>query len=256
MKVLRPTNNPLTRGYSTGHRAYDFAGVNLPDEVRASLDGVIIETVNLYTTNWINNGTLTTRDYGNYVIIKHDNGSRELHAHLKKDSMLPVNTRVAQGQVVARIGNSGNSTGQHLHSEFRDSQNKNMPVEFITNLEPPISMEDKRLADEFRKLIQHNSEYKDAESVLKVLSFKDSVIGGKDKEIESINREIITLREIISKLESRMLEKENLLGDVTNALNAVSVERDTLKTENESLKQPLENMTLGQIIKLLIQKYL
>lgn len=140
MKVFRPTNNPLTRGYSASHRAYDFAGRDLPDEVKAALDGLVVETVNLYNTNWINNGTLTTKDYGNYIIVRHDDGSRELHAHLRKDSMLPINTRVKQGQIIARIGNTGNSTGPHLHSEFRDSSNTNIEVEFITNLPPQNTM--------------------------------------------------------------------------------------------------------------------
>src|SRR3990167_8786794 len=131
MKVIRPSDNPISRGYIQGHHAYDFRGLNLPDEVICGMDGKIIQRVDEYNTNWSNTGTLTTKDYGNYVKIQHTDGSFELHAHLRKGSSLNLNTQVKAGQVVARIGNTGNSTGPHLHSEYRNSSNINIEVEFI-----------------------------------------------------------------------------------------------------------------------------
>lgn len=135
MKVIRPTKNPITGKYTDTHRGYDFAGLNLPDELVAGKDGTVIESVNLYNTNWINNGVLITKDYGNYLIIKHDYGTYELHAHLKKDSLLPVGKKVKAGEFIARIGNTGNSTGPHVHSEYRDMANRNIQVEFIDTME-------------------------------------------------------------------------------------------------------------------------
>lgn len=132
MRVLRPTDNIQTQGYSSAHPAYDFSGLNAPDAIRAGMNGTIIERVDLYNTNWSSVPPLTTRDYGNYIKIKHDDGSFELHAHLRQGSALPLNTKVAVGQVVARIGNTGNSTGPHVHSEYRNAQNVNVPAEFYT----------------------------------------------------------------------------------------------------------------------------
>lgn len=131
MKVYRPSENPITQGYSSVHPGYDFAGNGLPDAVRAGMDGVIIERVDLYDSNWTNTGKLTTKDYGNYIKIRHTDGTFELHAHLRKGSSFVTGTTVKQGQIVARIGNTGNSTGPHTHSEYRDASNKNVPVEFI-----------------------------------------------------------------------------------------------------------------------------
>lgn len=149
MKVVKPSNNPLQRGYSSTHKGYDFKGLNLPDEVRAGMDGEIISRVDLYTTNWINTGTLTTKDYGNYIKIKHLDGTFELHAHLRKGSSFLVGTKVKAGQTVARIGNTGNSTGPHLHSEYRNSANTSLPAEFIELAvpQPPMneSQQDKQV---------------------------------------------------------------------------------------------------------------
>ena len=132
MKVYLPSNNPQSRGYLNFHRAYDFRGSNLPDEVRSGMDGQIIERVDVFTTNWTNTGTLTTRDYGNYIKVRHADGTFALFAHLKKGSSFLQGTLVKTGQIIARIGNTGNSTGPHLHAEYRNSSNKNVEVEFYT----------------------------------------------------------------------------------------------------------------------------
>ena len=56
-------------------------------------------------------------NYGRAVIIDHGNGFRSLYAH---SSRLEVKTgeRVREGQVIARIGSTGRSTGPHLHLEL------------------------------------------------------------------------------------------------------------------------------------------
>lgn len=143
MKVYPPSDNPITQGYSDIHRAYDFAGLNLPDEVRAGQDGTVVASVNLYNTNWKATGALTTRDYGNYIMVRHTDSSVELHAHLRQNSLLPNGSKVTAGQIIARIGNTGNSSGPHLHSEFRTSQNVNVPIEFVKS-SPTPPMQDRR----------------------------------------------------------------------------------------------------------------
>lgn len=62
--------------------------------------------------------------YGNYVIIQHSDGNYTLYAHLHADSILvTAGESVEQGQVIAKMGSSGNSTGTHLHFEIREGQN-------------------------------------------------------------------------------------------------------------------------------------
>ncbi len=61
--------------------------------------------------------------YGNCVIIYHNESASTLYAHLNTSMQLAVGTKVAQGEVIGFSGNSGNSTGPHLHFEARKKWN-------------------------------------------------------------------------------------------------------------------------------------
>ena len=56
--------------------------------------------------------------YGSYVVILHDNGSQTLYAHNSANAV-SVGQYVTQGQVIGYVGNSGRSTGSHVHFEIR-----------------------------------------------------------------------------------------------------------------------------------------
>jgi len=56
--------------------------------------------------------------YGKYVVINHSGGYQTLYAHLSKWSV-SVGQKVALGQTIGYVGNTGGSTGAHLHYEQR-----------------------------------------------------------------------------------------------------------------------------------------
>ena len=60
--------------------------------------------------------------YGNYVVIKHNNGTQTLYAHNSKN-IVAVGQPVVQGQVIGYVGSTGKSTGPHVHFEIRGAKN-------------------------------------------------------------------------------------------------------------------------------------
>lgn len=67
---------------------------------------------------------------GNFVRILHDDGTMGVYLHLQQGSVrVREGQRVTQGQPIARSGNTGNSTGPHLH--FVIQRNVGMALESI-----------------------------------------------------------------------------------------------------------------------------
>lgn len=60
--------------------------------------------------------------YGSYVVVKHSNGTQTLYAHASRVAV-SVGSRVVTGQVIAYVGSTGRSTGNHLHLEVRGARN-------------------------------------------------------------------------------------------------------------------------------------
>ena len=60
--------------------------------------------------------------YGKYVVISHSNGTQTVYAHLSS-IFASVGQYVVQGSNIALVGNTGNSTGCHIHFEVRGAKN-------------------------------------------------------------------------------------------------------------------------------------
>lgn len=88
--------------------------------------------------------------YGKLVIIRHNNGYETYYGHLSRiDKNIRSGRKVAQGQLIGSVGNSGLSTGPHLHFELRIN---NKPVNPLRVKLPRGEPVPKNLMAEFRKL--------------------------------------------------------------------------------------------------------
>jgi murein DD-endopeptidase MepM/ murein hydrolase activator NlpD len=94
-----------------GHNGVDF-GAPIGTPVLASAEGTVIIA---RSSGW-NGG------YGLYVVVSHANGTQTLYSHLSQVNVT-VGSRVERGETIGRIGNTGKSTGPHLHFEVRGARN-------------------------------------------------------------------------------------------------------------------------------------
>jgi murein DD-endopeptidase MepM/ murein hydrolase activator NlpD len=69
-------------------------------------------------------------EYGNIVDVDHDNGLTSRYAHLLKSSV-KVGDVVMKGQLIAQVGNTGRTTGPHLHFEVREKGVPLNPNKFL-----------------------------------------------------------------------------------------------------------------------------
>lgn len=131
--IINPKNKVLKRGYhrmtldygntySNGsfHKGCDFTGNTSVDDgydyVVAIADGTVISCQNTISGVIKDTGTA---GMGNYVYIEHDNGFRSRYQHMKKGSVtVKKGDKVKAGQVIGYIGNTGNSSGRHLHFDI------------------------------------------------------------------------------------------------------------------------------------------
>ena len=129
--------DPITGAANSGHTGIDIAPGGSPGVVNviASKDGIVTKVIN----NCVSFGDKTCGGgYGNYIMISHSDGMYTLYAHLHEGTInVKVNDSVRQGQVIAKVGSSGRSTGTHLHFEVRtDVSTRVDPLNYVDQNNP------------------------------------------------------------------------------------------------------------------------
>jgi hypothetical protein len=118
--------------------------------LNAPSSGKIIALENNIEDNYIPGSVNSSIDEntiaGNYIIIDHLNGEYSMLAHFKKGTIIvSVGETVVQGQEVGKAGNSGNSSGPHLHYQIQNTPDLlnglGLPAQFIDYYEDDVFME-------------------------------------------------------------------------------------------------------------------
>jgi len=145
---LRPYLLPIsTKDVEAFHITQAFNGVRSHTDVQSlyAVDFAIPEGTNIYAArsgvvmdvanDFFRQGrSEADKERANYVRILHDDGTMALYAHLKLESVqFAVGLRVERGQVIAKSGNTGYSSGPHLHFAIQKNfglELKSLPFEF------------------------------------------------------------------------------------------------------------------------------
>ena len=112
ISLINPVSGVITSRYGSNDsvRDHTHAGLDISapygTPIKAAAGGTIT-----YSGN-------AGDGFGNYIIISHGNGVQTVYAHCSQ-LLVSSGQTVSQGEAIARVGSTGNSTGNHLHFEVR-----------------------------------------------------------------------------------------------------------------------------------------
>jgi len=133
LKDMLPNSSPINAAYNSSsygwridpftggkafHEGLDFSA-DIGTPIRAAADGIV-------TLAEVSGG------YGNLVRIDHGSGLETRYGHASK-LLVKAGDRVVKGQEIALVGNTGRSTGPHLHYEIRLNGNALDPRQYLQN---------------------------------------------------------------------------------------------------------------------------
>ncbi|MFJ4368103.1 M23 family metallopeptidase [Streptomyces chartreusis] len=110
--------------WQSTHSGQDFA-VPTGTQVVAAHGGTVVKAGG--------NGAGDGPAYGNAIVIKHGNGTFSQYAHLSRIDV-KIGQVVKTGQKIAKSGNTGNSSGPHLHFEIRKTANYGSAIDPVAFL--------------------------------------------------------------------------------------------------------------------------
>lgn len=110
-------------GYDGGefHKGIDFAAPAGTD-IYAAASGMVV---------YAQFGVTTYDGYGNVIVIRHDDTYSTLYGHCSR-LLVKAGQTVQQGQVIALVGTTGHSTGNHCHFEIRVNGNQVDPAPYLS----------------------------------------------------------------------------------------------------------------------------
>ena len=173
--VLKKGYCEITQGFggSNNHRGLDLVGKDYTiDDVVSYANGTVNMAVNGYGNG---QGEGVNWAYGNFVKIINDDGTVCLYAHMEYTSV-KVGQRVSKGQVIGRMGNSGNSFGGHLHWEFWSCN------DYYKNIDPSPYLSPKEIklpipVERDKNKRQFQVDYNDNSRVRTEPNLKSEVVG-------------------------------------------------------------------------------
>ena len=196
----------LTQLFTSNHKGIDMAwnrhqgGKNVP--VYAADDGVVYA---------IKDNDKSKKSWGNFVKIKHNDGTYTLYAHLRDGIKVKTGQKVKQGDQIGNMGNTGKSEANHLHYEVyvggASTSNRKNPLDYTYVYDGQIVHPDDTKKVKYKPTDTPKVDEKD-----KKRQELQTKVNELTKEVEENNIEINRLK---SELEEANSDKLKYVAEVT-----------------------------------------
>ena len=123
--AVKPVSGTITSRYGASEsiRNHAHSGLDIAAPAGTDIKAAAVGTVS--HSGWMGG-------YGNLIIIDHENGVQTYYGHCSK-LYANVGDKVEPGDIIAAVGSTGNSTGNHLHFEIRINGVTQNPQKYIYN---------------------------------------------------------------------------------------------------------------------------
>ena len=196
----------ITKLFSSSHKGIDLGwnskqgGKNVP--VYAADDGVVYST---------KDNDKSGKSWGNFVKIKHNDGTYTLYAHLRDGIKVKTGQKVKQGDQIGNMGNTGKSEANHLHYEVyvggASTSNRKNPLDYTYVYDGQIVHPDDTKKVKYKPTDTPKVDEKD-----KKIQELQTKVNELTKEVEENNIEINKLK---SELEEANSYKLKYIAEVT-----------------------------------------
>lgn len=134
---LRITQNYGLQKDGSIHNGVDLKASNeeVENQVYSNCEGIVVEIQDGLDNKKGSTGIIS---WGNFVLIKHNNGKYSRYAHLKKNIFVKKGQKVDENSVLGIIGDSGNAYGRHLHFEVQEGSSSKTRIDPTPYLQKKI----------------------------------------------------------------------------------------------------------------------
>lgn len=204
-----------------GHNGIDYA-VPVGTKLYSAISGTVTEVA------------LDKTGYGNYIKIENDECGI-LYGHMRELSKLAVGTHVKAGDILGYSGNTGNSTGPHLHwSVFPKPRNRN------NGYAGYIDPFDKKLVEWVDEYEQGTS----TDTVAELRKALEEITKNKDEwktKARELESDVKELKKDLKDKESTIEKLKTLCADLEDKRNNLELGNMKVSQELSSIKIELEN---------------
>lgn len=216
LKNFRVTSNFNENRGSYNHKGLDLANGRQGDPVKALNGGKVITAA-------------YSKSAGYWVVVQQDDGTVAKYMHMQKGLNVKAGQRVSAGQQLGKVGNTGHSTGAHLHLQIESG---GKPVDPKTYMQQLSAVTSSSVADQLQLVDQAKSELIDLKMDAldienQIAQLQMELINSQLAQFDVISKQIQSHLKIYQANQNKHLESQSeyYRGNLQSQINLLTDQR-------------------------------